>query len=242
MISIVLVSHSSALAAGVKELAEQMTHGRVGIFSTGGLDEHTLGTNVETILRALTEADNSDGTLVLMDLGSAILSTETALELLSPEARGRVRLCPAPLVEGSVAAAVQAALGSDLETVYHEALTALNPKLEQLGQSPPASTVQPASLSGAPAGESLILTLINPQGLHARPAARLVELVSGFDADVTITDLTTGRGPVSARSILGVVALAAEQGHQVRLDASGPQSAAVLSAIQSLIQGNIEEM
>ena len=127
MVKLVIVSHSAKVAAGLKELAEQMTQGRVKLFAAGGLDSETLGTNVETILKALTEADNPDGTLVLMDLGSAILSAEAALELLPPEMQSRVRFCAAPLVEGAIAAGVQASLGSDLETVHREAMRAWVP-------------------------------------------------------------------------------------------------------------------
>jgi dihydroxyacetone kinase DhaKLM complex PTS-EIIA-like component DhaM len=107
----------------------------VKIFAAGGLDAETIGTNVETVLQILTEADNPDGTLVLMDLGSAILSAEAALELLPLEMQPRVCFCAAPLVEGAIAAAVQASLGSDLETVHREALHALDPKTEQLAEA-----------------------------------------------------------------------------------------------------------
>ncbi len=242
MINIVVISHSAEVAAGVKELAEQMTQGRVKVFAAGGLDSETLGTNVETILQALIDADNPDGTLVLMDLGSAILSAETALELLPPEMRPRVRFCSAPLVEGAIAAGVQASLGSDLEMVHHEAMRALEPKVEHLGESFPLRTSEPARLPAESLqGESVTLTLMNAHGLHARPAARLVQTAAAFAADVTVADLTNGKGPVSALSLNRLATLGAGRGHQIYIEAAGPQATAALAAIQTLVEGKFGE-
>ncbi|MEU4190440.1 phosphoenolpyruvate--protein phosphotransferase [Kribbella sp. NPDC026611] len=78
----------------------------------------------------------------------------------------------------------------------------------------------------------------NEHGLHARPAARLVGLVNGFDAAVTLTDLDTGRGPVDAGSLSMVATLNAVQGHRLRVGASGVQAAEVLAAIESLAADN----
>jgi phosphocarrier protein FPr len=117
MIAIVLVSHSAKIAEGVKDLADQISQGRVPIFAVGGVDSVTIGTNVNRIVEALGEAVKSDGVLVLYDLGSAIMSAEMAIEQLPAEARGRVRLGGAPLVEGAVIAAIEASLGSPLDAV-----------------------------------------------------------------------------------------------------------------------------
>jgi len=235
MVSLVIVSHSARLAQGVKELVEQVAQGRVRVFAAGGLDADTLGTNVETILQALTEADNPRGTLVLVDLGSAVLSAEAALELLAPEVRARARLCAAPLVEGAVAAGVQASLGSDLDSVCRAALEALQPKLEQIGGAEAGQEPQSAP------GQQWVFTLANPHGLHARPAARLAQALAAFDAQVSITNLSNGKGPVPARSITRVAALSADHGHQIRVEASGPQAAEALAAVQSLVEGNFGE-
>ncbi|WP_432894641.1 phosphoenolpyruvate--protein phosphotransferase [Kribbella sp. CA-245084] len=78
----------------------------------------------------------------------------------------------------------------------------------------------------------------NEHGLHARPAARLVGLVNGFDATVTLTDLDTGRGPVDAGSLSMVATLNAQQGHRVRVGASGPQASDALAAIEELAAEN----
>ena len=105
-----------------------------------------------------------------MDMGSAILSAETAKEFLNPEQQEKVRLTSAPLVEGGIAAAVQAQLGASLDEVANAALQSLLPKQDQVQDVPPgASAASPApNLS---VDESLDVTIQNPHGLHLRPAA-----------------------------------------------------------------------
>jgi dihydroxyacetone kinase phosphotransfer subunit len=94
-----------------------MSQGRVKVFAAGGVDENTIGTNVERIHTALTQALNPDGVLVLLDLGSAVLSAQMAVEMLSNDDQKRVVLSEAPLVEGAVIASVEASLGRDLQKV-----------------------------------------------------------------------------------------------------------------------------
>ncbi len=121
MIGIVIVSHSAKVAEGVKEMAEQMSQGRVPIAAAGGVDDHTLGTNAERILTALQQAYTPDGVLVLIDLGSAVMSTQMAVEMLPQEQQSRVRLSDAPLVEGAIVAAVESSLDRSLEEVHKAA-------------------------------------------------------------------------------------------------------------------------
>jgi len=151
--------------------------------------------------------------------------------------RSRVRFCAAPLVEGAIAAGVQASLGSDLETVYREAIRALDPKAEHLGETLPILKPESARHPLEPfQGQRATLTLMNAHGLHARPAARLVQTISAFDADVTVADLTNGKGPVSARSLNRLATLGAVHGHQIRVEAVGPQAAAALASIQAWLR------
>jgi dihydroxyacetone kinase phosphotransfer subunit len=110
MVSLLIVSHSAAIAEGVKALAEQMTQGRVTIAAAGGTLDGTLGTSTDLIAQALDRLDPSDGVLVLMDLGSAVMSAETALELSGVS----FIMSNAPLVEGAILAAVEAANGATL--------------------------------------------------------------------------------------------------------------------------------
>jgi PTS hybrid protein len=117
VIGIVLVSHSARLAEGVKELADQMTQGSVPIIAAGGGPDGALGTDSTRIQTALEAVAGCEGILVLMDLGSAVMSAELAVESLAPEQAARVLLSNAPLVEGAIVAAVEASVGHSLEQV-----------------------------------------------------------------------------------------------------------------------------
>ncbi|MFN3929486.1 MAG: dihydroxyacetone kinase phosphoryl donor subunit DhaM [Thermoflexus sp.] len=135
MVALVIVAHSAKLAEGVKELAEQMVRGRVPILAAGGLDEHTLGTNVDRIRQALEAAlAQADEVLVLMDLGSAVMGAQMAIEMLPPKARSRVLLSQAPLVEGAIVAAVEASIGKTAAEIEASAVEACRmPKIPQGG-------------------------------------------------------------------------------------------------------------
>ena len=122
MVSLLIVSHSAQLAAGVKEFAEQVTGGKVRIADSGGAADGSLGTSVDHIQERLRQVASSDGTLVLVDLGSAVLSVELAIEALG--AAG-VQISDAPLVEGAYLAAIEAsAEGATLAQVAAAALQA----------------------------------------------------------------------------------------------------------------------
>src|SRR3970040_171525 len=109
MIGIVLVSHSHAIAEGAAELARQMGGEDVAMETAGGREgaDHPIGTDAMQVVAAIERAWSEDGVLVLMDLGSAVLSAEMALELLPPERRDKVRLSDAPFVAGAEAAVAQ---------------------------------------------------------------------------------------------------------------------------------------
>jgi dihydroxyacetone kinase phosphotransfer subunit len=117
LVGIVVVSHSAQIAAGTVELARQMAGDDLRIEGTGGMADGSLGTDAAAIMAAITAAEGGAGVLVLMDLGSAVLATQTALEMLGDGVAARVRLSRGPLVEGAVVAAVQASVGDDLAAV-----------------------------------------------------------------------------------------------------------------------------
>ncbi|MEU1425560.1 dihydroxyacetone kinase phosphoryl donor subunit DhaM [Nocardia sp. NPDC005746] len=134
MIGLVVVSHSRALAEAAVALAAGLLPDQgVAVRIAAGLSAAEFGTDAVAVADAVREADSGDGVLVLMDLGSAVLSAETALDLL--ESPVRVRLSAAPLVEGLVVALAVAGGGADLETVAREAEGALTAKRSQLGSS-----------------------------------------------------------------------------------------------------------
>lgn len=233
-----MVSHSRALAEAAVGLASEMVAegDRPVIAVAAGLDETTFGTDAAAVAEAIGTADSPDGVLVLLDLGSAVLSAEMALEFVDPEIASRVKLSSAPLVEGLVAAVVTASTGASLDAVLAEAGRGLAGKQEHLGDS--AAEESPPVVAE---GDSIEVAVSNEHGLHARPAAKLVALVNSFDAAVTLTDLDTGRGPVDARSLSMVATLNAQQGHRLEVTASGPQAADALEAVRQLAARNFDD-
>jgi phosphocarrier protein FPr len=240
-VGIVVVSHSRALARAALALAGEMLHGRsVSIEVAAGLDEHTFGTDAVRVKEAIEKVDGPAGVVVLMDLGSAVLSAELALDLLDdPSARDRVVLSSAPIVEGLIVAAVAASGGATRAEVAAEARAALMGKAAHLAGPDDLAPSEPE----APSGEELVarFTVANQHGLHARPAARLVGEVGALDATVTLTNLTTGVGPVPAGSLSRVATLGALLGHEVEVRASGPQAQEALEHLLALAARRFDE-
>jgi phosphoenolpyruvate-protein phosphotransferase/dihydroxyacetone kinase phosphotransfer subunit len=234
------VSHSRSLARSAVALAAEMLQGGdLRIEVAAGLDDTTFGTDAVAIAEAIERADGPAGVVVLMDLGSAVLSTELALDLVAdPTLRDRVLLSPAPLVEGLVVAAVAAAGGADRAEVAAEARDALIAKSEHL--STPEDGETPASQE--PGAEEVgVFTVENPHGLHARPAARLVSEVRTLDASVELRNLTTSGRPVPAASLSRVATLGALQGHEIEVRASGPQARDAVQLLQALATSRFGE-
>ena len=238
-VGLVVVSHSRALADAAVVLASEMLHGRsLRIEVAAGLDETTLGTDAVSISAAIERADGPGGVVVLMDLGSALLSAELALDLLNdPTARERVTLSPAPIVEGLVVAAVAAAGGASRAEVAAEARDALMGKAAHLAEP----TTEVATQQPRPEEVVGVFTVENPHGLHARPAARLVSEVRTLDASVQLRNLTTGAGPVPAASLSRVATLAAVRGHEVEVRASGPQAQEAVEHLLTLATRRFDE-
>jgi phosphoenolpyruvate---glycerone phosphotransferase subunit DhaM len=119
LVGLVLVSHSSMIAEGLREMAAQVAGSGVPIATAGGTEDGRLGTSAPRIaaaIRATLDA-GADETLILLDLGSAGLSLELALEEFGPAERSRLLVSEAPLVEGAILAAVQASIGASLAEV-----------------------------------------------------------------------------------------------------------------------------
>ncbi|MFW5940445.1 MAG: phosphoenolpyruvate--protein phosphotransferase [Chloroflexota bacterium] len=238
MVSIVIVSHSSGLAEGVRELASQMAHeSDVRIAVAGGVDdpENPIGTDALKVHQAIEEVYSEDGVLILMDLGSALLSAETALEFLSEEQQANVKLCPAPLVEGAVAAVVQASVGATLDQVCAEAMGAMSAKQQQMPE--PATETSEDDQTAAAESEAR-LTIRNRLGLHARPAARFVATANRFDATITVRK---GQRSANAKSINQIATLGARQGDEIIVSASGPDAADAVAQLEALVEDNFGE-
>ncbi|MBB5838762.1 phosphocarrier protein FPr [Kribbella italica] len=202
-----------------------------------GLDETTFGTDAAAVAEAIGAADGPDGVLVLLDLGSAVLSAEMALEFVDPETAARVKLSSAPLVEGLVAAVVTASTGASLDAVAAEAGRGLAGKQDHLGEAAPE---EPAAVSAGQLTLDVVLRI--EHGLHARPAAKLVGVVGQFDAQVTVRDLDADRGPVDAGSLSRVATLNAQQNHRLEFAAGGPQATEALEAIQALADRDFDDV
>lgn len=248
MVGIVIVSHSRRLAEGIEELVQGMAGGEVPLAVTGGTDdsEEPLGTDATAVLEAIEDVYSEDGVLVLMDLGSAVLSAEMAVDMLDGDRRGLVLLCEAPLVEGAMAAVVQARMGATLEEVAAEARSALGAKRDHLappedGRGAASAEADRSVREDVDAEHTLRLTIENELGLHARPAVRFVETVGRFDTDLQVSNLTTGKGPASGRSLNAIATLGVRQGHEVLVEARGPESQQALDALANLAEQHFGE-
>ena len=235
MIHLILVSHHPDIARGIAALAAQMSAAPETILTAAGIDDadNPVGTDAVRIMQTLLEADNPDGILILVDLGSAILSAQTALDLLDdPALVARCRISAAPLVEGAISAAVAASSGADLETVAREATQALAAKQAALGETnAPASTAPVA----VPSGDSATITLTNRDGLHARPAARLVAALTPYRARLI---LTCGDKQADGKSLNQLALLQARHGDRLTLHADGDDAAAALQTFRELAAAN----
>ncbi|WP_287295333.1 phosphoenolpyruvate--protein phosphotransferase [Moorena sp. SIO2C4] len=267
MISIVIISHSAKLAAGVKELAEQMVHTSVPIAIAAGIDdpENPFGTDVLQVQAAIESVYSDAGVVVLMDLGSAVLSAEMALEFLDEDQKPKVRLCEAPLVEGAIAAVIQAAAGGDIDQVIAEARSALTAKASQLsvvdsndstefdpvggmGILPVGGTgILPVGGTGIlPVGyatttKEIHLTVQNQQGIHARPAAQFVTTANRFNSEITLRNISKTSNIVNGKSLNNVMLLGIQQGDEIVIKAVGEDSELALIALQQLVDNNFGE-
>ncbi len=240
MVGLVIVSHSHTLALGIREIVTQIGQGVVPVATAGGLDDVTVGTNPDRILRAIRSVWSPEGVLILTDLGSAILSAEMAIEALDARERGCVALSSAPLVEGAVAAAALIAAGASLEEVAREAQVALQPKMAQLKRPGPPSG-EASGPTGPMAGIQATVTIANPLGLHVRPAALFVQVASRFDAEVRVRNVSLDTDWVNAKSLNAVTLMDARQGHQVVIEAAGRQAREALDALVSLVRSGFGE-
>ena len=117
MVGIVVVSHSAKVAEGICELAGQMAAPGQKIIAAGGIADGGIGTDAFKIQAAIEEANTGDGVLVMVDLGSAVMSAELAIDMLAHELKDRVAIADAPILEGTVAAVVDASIGQPLVSV-----------------------------------------------------------------------------------------------------------------------------
>lgn len=237
-VSIVVVSHSEKIADGAVELAAQMAPDVV-ILPAGGTDDGRIGTSLEKVLAAIEQANGQasgqaagaggEGTVVLADLGSAVMTAESALEFL--ESPAGVLLADAPLVEGLVAAAVAAQGGADVRAVRKAAEGARGaanqpvPAFSGAGPEPAGSAVPEFT------GD---FELVNQAGMHARPAAKVAGGLASLEAEVTING-------VDGASMTGLMTLAAGKGTVLHVEAWGPDAERAVEYVGGLVQAGFGE-
>ncbi|WP_124059075.1 dihydroxyacetone kinase phosphoryl donor subunit DhaM [Vaginisenegalia massiliensis] len=124
MTGIILVSHCKLITDGIKLMVDEMVGDcdNVKVISAGGTDDGRLGTNGVKILEAILSLKDCTNILIFCDIGSSILSSEMAIELVDDNSiTQKVKIVDAPLVEGAFAATVQASVSSDIDLIVHEA-------------------------------------------------------------------------------------------------------------------------
>lgn len=245
MVNLVLVSHSPSLVRGAAELARLMTQQSPLVIATAagtGDESSPLGTNAEEIAKAMEQAYSDDGVLVLMDMGSAVLSAEMALDLLPPEKKGKFVLSSAPIVEGAVSAAIQASIGGTLAQVKAEAEGSLGNKASQLSvpEEGDAVSEQPATEVTSGSADT-ILEIHNRLGLHARPAAVFVQTAGTFSSNVQVARVTNEAKRANAKSINAVASMGLRQGEAIHVWAEGPDASAAVDALKRAAETDFGE-
>lgn len=119
MVGIVIVSHSEKLAEGVFDATKIMAEG-CSVAIAGGNDDGGYGTSYEKIRCAIEKVHSEDGVIVLVDMGSAVMTAEMVMEDLGYD---DVCLVDCPIAEGAIAASLSSLCGDDLETVKNQAIS-----------------------------------------------------------------------------------------------------------------------
>jgi len=241
-VGILVVSHSAAIADGTVALARQMA-ADVPMVAAGGTDDGGIGTSFDAITAGIEELGAADAVVVLCDLGSAYLTTDTALDFLDDDARARVHVSQGPLVEGTVAAAVAAQTGGDVAAVLAAAASAATTAPSDVDADPTSGV--PTDDPGGPADDvstgsgddavaSATVELVNESGLHARPAAEFVKAAAKHEASVRVNG-------VDAKSLLAIMALALPKGATVTIEATGPDAQGAVDALVDLVRSGFGE-
>ncbi len=122
MVGIVIVSHSQKLAEDIVDLAHLMA-ADAPMRAAGGMEDGGFGTSYDKIENAIEDIYTDDGVIVLMDLGSAVMTTEAVLEDMKDDDK-LVEMVDCPIVEGAIAASVVASGGASIEDVIEAAKSA----------------------------------------------------------------------------------------------------------------------
>ena len=227
-VSIVVVSHSEKIADGAAELAAQMAPDVV-ILAAGGTTDGRIGTSLEKVIAALDRVGD-EGAVILADLGSAVMTAESALEFAGDPST--LVLADAPLVEGLVAAAVAAQGGADVQAVRRAAEALRGPVRPT--DTPPQQVVAEGSVTGQGPDFTGDFELINQAGMHARPAAKIAGGLASLDAEVTVNG-------VDGTSMTALMTLAAGKGSVLHIEAWGVDAERAVNYVGGLVQAGFGE-
>jgi PTS hybrid protein len=261
-VGVVFVSHSAKIAEGLVDLAGQMAQG-VALVAAGGSDDGGIGTSLQRIQAAISDADAGAGVVVLADLGSAVMTTESAIEFLDADHAERVRLADAPLVEGGVSAAVAAASGGDVAAVLAAAESAAESQAagrapEDLGMAAgvvgsgfgPGAVEADARSDGADGvGNGVLANTDGRADAGQASAPRVTRAVTLTNADglharpaaefVKLANTFGARVTVNgrdAKSLLGIMSLGLTRGMSAEIASDEPGGEAAVDALAALVE------
>lgn len=113
MVGIVIVSHSERLAESILEYTKIMADG-AEVAVAGGTEDGSFGTSFDKIYAAVESVYSEDGVIVIMDLGSAVMTTEMVIEAYGSD---KVVMADCPIVEGAVVATINAQMGMERDDI-----------------------------------------------------------------------------------------------------------------------------
>ncbi len=241
MVGLVIVSRSRALAEAACTLARGAGGSALPVDFAGGAgwNRREPGADATDIMEALMRVDSGDGVVVLTDSGDAAVAARLAEQLLGSDVPG-IRLCPAPLVEGAVAAAALLASGADADAICAEAGNALAGKLREVDgdfdSAAPAAAVAEASADPVPEGALRIrFRVTDPAGMHLRPAAKLVETLAPFAVHARIRNYDADGAFFSASGVNRVSLADIGSGDTAEVALWGDRAEEALAALRTLV-------
>ena len=230
MIGFVVVSHSVPLAEAAREFALAMAVKDAPVIAVAaGAPSTDFGTSAKVILAAIRKVATPDGVLVFVDLGSAVLNADAAVDMIGLTSY-RIQISQAAFVEGLVAAVAMAAAGASLAEVEAEACRARS-HVSLSSQSLTVGWLDWDDVST----HAATCRVAGEHGLHARPAARVVDACRSIDARVRLRNVSTAGPFVQASSITEVMTLGAAARDVVLIEACGPHAVQALAAVVAVV-------
>ena len=230
-IGFVLVSHSDKAAHAVAELAHEMAND-VAIIPVGGDASGGLGSDPAAVVSACETLEETCERVILMaDLGSARMSAEMAIEASgsAPDGTPRRVLGPGPFLEGTVAGTARAQTGAGLADVVRSIARSLDFWKDQIQNEGPAAL---ADVYNSVTGFRTQVTVVDEQGLHARPAAILAEIASEEPVKVLING-------VEADSMMDILLLGIGKGARVWVSSPDPRGEDAVKRVAAAIAAGL---